>query len=302
MLYSDMPKDSGIYLIVCSVSLHRYIGSAVNLNKRCAHHIAMLRANKHCNDHLQRAFNCYGEEAFSFEVLELVPDKQDLIVYEQHHIDTSRPEYNLCPIAGNSLGYRHRDEDKKIMSAKAKARERSPHSSETKEKMSRSNRGQKRPPEVGLKITKALKGKSFRPETRARMSIAHTGRKHSPETRAKIAEGNRRRVVTDAEKERLRTMNIGRKLTEEHKAKISAGGKGHKAPPISDEHKERLREINTGKKHTEEARAKMSASHIGKKRGPMSPETKAKISETKRARNAEKRNSEAMPLIFPLEE
>lgn len=47
-----------------------YIGSSKNLSRRFSRHKCALRRNEHPNEHLQRAWNKYGEEMFSFAVVE----------------------------------------------------------------------------------------------------------------------------------------------------------------------------------------------------------------------------------------
>lgn len=56
----------------------------------------------HNNKFLQHAFEKY-RVAFQFEIL-LLCDRSDLLRCEQHFIDTLKPRYNLCKIAGSVLG------------------------------------------------------------------------------------------------------------------------------------------------------------------------------------------------------
>lgn len=81
---------AGIYKIVNKVDGKFYIGSSVDLNKRKSTHKYELRSRRHHNEYLQNAFNKYGEENFSFEIVEVVEDKGMLIEREQHYIDTLR--------------------------------------------------------------------------------------------------------------------------------------------------------------------------------------------------------------------
>jgi len=84
-----------------------YIGSSVNLWSRFKEHLG----NKHSNIHLQRAFVKYGLDQFNFIVLEFcTPDK--LIELEQKYLNLVSDKYNICPIAGSSLGRKHSDETK----------------------------------------------------------------------------------------------------------------------------------------------------------------------------------------------
>jgi len=58
-----------IYHIICIPTGKGYIGSTVNLHKRKSGHFEQLRKNKHYNQYLQNAFNKYGEENFTFEII-----------------------------------------------------------------------------------------------------------------------------------------------------------------------------------------------------------------------------------------
>lgn len=60
----------GIYKITNKVNGKIYVGQSVNIKQRWAEHKANLRNNKHENLYLQNAWNKYGEENFSFEIIE----------------------------------------------------------------------------------------------------------------------------------------------------------------------------------------------------------------------------------------
>jgi group I intron endonuclease len=61
---------SGIYIIKNLETGHCYIGQSVNLKYRVRRHRQMLRDNKHENDYMQKHYNKYGGENFSFSILE----------------------------------------------------------------------------------------------------------------------------------------------------------------------------------------------------------------------------------------
>lgn len=56
----------------------------------------------------------YGYSGFSFAILEYC-DKNDIINREQYYIDILNPEYNLCRVAGSSLGLKRSEETKKLI-------------------------------------------------------------------------------------------------------------------------------------------------------------------------------------------
>ena len=99
-----------IYCIENKISGKRYIDSSVNFYKRKKSHLKSLRDNIHHSPYLQNSWNKYDEENFIFIVLEKVEVKQKLIEREQWWIDNSNSDYNICKIAGNSLGVKRRPE------------------------------------------------------------------------------------------------------------------------------------------------------------------------------------------------
>ena len=81
-------NKSGVYKIVNKINDRVYIGSAKTFKTRWHGHAASLRRQKHGNKYLQADFNKCGEEAFVFEVLEVVEGtKQDRLIAEQRYID-----------------------------------------------------------------------------------------------------------------------------------------------------------------------------------------------------------------------
>lgn len=93
----------GIYLIENLVNGKCYIGSSNNVELRLRHHRKELRGNYHSNTYLQRAFNKYGENSFSFRLLKECDIKllrqleQKYII--QHLVYIRSIGYNLNQIA-----------------------------------------------------------------------------------------------------------------------------------------------------------------------------------------------------------
>ncbi len=99
----------GVYCIRHLESGKLYIGSAAGnggITKRWSNHMSDLILDRHPNQKLQRAWNKYGQYAFIFEVL-LYCNPQDCLTNEQNAIDLLKPAYNICKIAGNTLGRKH---------------------------------------------------------------------------------------------------------------------------------------------------------------------------------------------------
>lgn len=132
-----MKLKSGIYKITNIINDKFYIGSAVNVDKRRNQHLHDLRKGKHPNTHLQRSFDKHGELSFRIEILEHCQAKY-LIEKEQYYIDTLKPHYNICQVAGNSTGRKASDETKLKISIGRKGKK---HTVEAKLKMSLKTKG-----------------------------------------------------------------------------------------------------------------------------------------------------------------
>lgn len=87
-----LPSGCGVYCIRNTTNSKLYIGSSTNIQKRCRKHAGLLRNNKHDNQHLQAAFNKYGEDAFETEVLATVIVPQKLRNVEQSLME----RYHAC--------------------------------------------------------------------------------------------------------------------------------------------------------------------------------------------------------------
>lgn len=163
---------SGIYKIINKINDKIYIGSSINLKRREREHINKLKKNIHNNPHLQNSWNKYGKENFKFEIIEVVEDEEKLIEREQYYLDTLNPEYNICEVAGSTLGFNHSKNSKEKMSKAARGRVLN---EETRKKMSESQTGRKHPEEVKDKIAKGNKGKIISEESKRKMSKAKKG-------------------------------------------------------------------------------------------------------------------------------
>lgn len=149
-----------IYCIENKINGNRYVGSCVNFYNRKNLHINGLRKNDHHSPHLQAAWNKYGEINFVFIILEEVKNKEDLLYREQWWLDNSNSIYNVCRVAGSSLGVKRREE--------------------TKNKVRLANLGLKHPDWRNEIKSKAQGGenhwtkkKKFSTESKKRMSDAH---------------------------------------------------------------------------------------------------------------------------------
>jgi group I intron endonuclease len=100
-------KKSGIYQITNIVTRKIYIGSTKDyFKKRWYQHRYELKNKRHGNQYLQRAWDKYGENTFTFSILEEGVPYEKLYDREQFWIDTTNctdPEigYNIAKLAAN---------------------------------------------------------------------------------------------------------------------------------------------------------------------------------------------------------
>lgn len=170
----SIPAAPGIYKITCTANKKIYVGSAVNLHKRCNAHFNALRQHKHKNPHLQNAWNKYGEQSFTFSILEYVLPIS-LTAREQYWFKKLKPfgrkGFNILREAGSTLGMKQ--------------------SPETIEKLRQAKLGKagyKPSPETREKLRQVSLGREISPEQREKLRQANlghpgywTGKKHTPE-------------------------------------------------------------------------------------------------------------------------
>lgn len=109
----------GIYKIRNKINGKIYIGSSKNLQKRRNGHLCDLRRGRSECTGLQRAWNKYGEENFTFEVLIHCPEEYRLEI-EQWYIDNLQPYkctigYNVSKkVVGNSYPRKNNTKNKRV--------------------------------------------------------------------------------------------------------------------------------------------------------------------------------------------
>lgn len=153
--------QSGVYVIRNTVNGKVYVGSAVNLEKRKRQHFQNLKGNYHYNVYLQAAFNKYGESAFEFAVLALVPEKERLLDVEQEFID-------FHDAANRTHGYNSRPKASSNLGRKARP--------ETLECMRLANLGKKQSPELIEKRIAPLRGRPLSVAHKAAIGKKNAGR------------------------------------------------------------------------------------------------------------------------------
>jgi group I intron endonuclease len=246
---------SGIYCIENRENAKIYVGSSKHINNRLIGHRRMLRKGTHDNEHLQNAFNKYGEESFEFYPLQRV-EIPELLEREQYWIDkykSANPKegYNINPKANGSPML----------------------NPETAKKVSEALKGHT-PWNKGLKGSQIPwnKGKTnvYSEETKQKIGSAMRGKNHSEETKKRISE-NGKGIKKPKSEEHKRKISIskkgnknmlGRKHSDETKKRMSEAAKKRIRKPMSEETKKKIGLANSiallGKKHSAETKLKMS--------------------------------------------
>lgn len=178
-------KWCGVYDILNKVSGTIYIGSSNHMIKRLYDHRYDLNRGKHKNDHLQKAWKKYGEEAFEFRILTRTSNEMKLST-EQAYLDFARNNgyklYNIGEKAHAPLtGRKHTEETKRKISEKRRLWR---PTEEHKAKTAASMRGFKHSEESKAKIAAAHRGKKKSPEQVRNMSLANLGKRMSEQAKA----------------------------------------------------------------------------------------------------------------------
>lgn len=161
--YNGHSTKSGIYQIRNLNNGRIYVGSAKHFKSRYYQHIATLRKGTHHNKFLQNDFNKCSEEAFVFEVLEVViGSSDDRKQTEQVYLDENF-------LRGSDLCY---NAIKTSTVYEYKAKRKTP-SDETKRKISESRKGIP----AWNKGVYGYQGSPCSEEKKAKISKANKGRK-----------------------------------------------------------------------------------------------------------------------------
>ncbi len=222
-----MKKIIGVYKIsnnLCSEGKY-YIGYSCNIHKRWGTHQSTLKTNKHCNIRMQRAYEKYGSDCFTYEILQECETEEEAKNVELSYLEdlTIRDKlYNLHynSSGGDMLTY-HPDKEQIIEKIKNTQKDKI-------SKMTKEERQQKWG-QIGEK--NGMYGKTHTDEVKRLSSEMHKGntyclgKKASQETKDKMS------VIAS---ERLGEKNpfFGKHHNEETKQKIKEKNKGRLPPNV----------------------------------------------------------------------
>lgn len=144
---SDILKEQkdkvGVYCLVNNINGHSYIGSSINIASRMKNYLnnTFLKARQNNNMPIVKALVKYGQSNFSLWIVEHVA-AESLNERETFFIMHVIPYYNVLKQGYSSLGYKHTEETKELLS---KLAINSVHSDKTKSLIARSLTGENNP-------------------------------------------------------------------------------------------------------------------------------------------------------------
>jgi hypothetical protein len=279
----DILKQSGIYCIRNILNNKVYVGSAVKFSTRFTLHRSRLNRGIHHSIKLQNSWKKNEQHSFSFEVLEIVHDKEKLLAAEQVWMDKlgacGKSGYNILPTAGSRLGKKMTPEQSKALSDRMRG---STRSLDAIRKTADARRGSKHTEDTKKKMSESAKKRVATDETRLRMSVAMTGKKFPFKKRTPLSAETKRKIGDKTREYYKNNVHqyVGTHRSEEIKRKISEAQKGKPRP-------ESLNRVVS-----EETKLKISKAHKGRNLGiKLSEETKKKMSEAQKLRNQKKKES-----------
>ncbi len=102
---------TGIYKITNKINGKCYIGQSNDIKRRFAQHKSPYEWGRNPESHLYRAFQCYGMENFSFEVIEECSEEQlndrEMYWIEYYHSMVKYDGYNLNSGGNGTQGENH---------------------------------------------------------------------------------------------------------------------------------------------------------------------------------------------------
>ena len=178
----------GVYMIVNTANNTVYIGStSKSFEKRWREHKNDLKANRHPNIHLQRAYNRDGEAGFDYDVLE---ETDDTIEAEDFWIQYFRgigaKLYNLAPVAGSCRGIKRKPRTKEWRENQSALMKERMQDESLRNHINDGRQSYWSKEESKEAAAKRMKERMDNPEYKAKVSWK--GKVHSEETKVKMRE------------------------------------------------------------------------------------------------------------------
>lgn len=183
-IYDGNSKSAGIYKITNKQNGRRYFGSAKCFQVRWSQHANSLKRGRHQNKFLQADFSKCGEEAFVFEVLEVMTGtKEERLLREEvylgEHFDRGSECYNLM--------------------SKAVSREGAPSKNpeETRRKISEASKKNWSDPEFKKKVSESIQKAMSNPEVQGKKRESHLRSWSGNEERRKKRSEHSKKLMAD---------------------------------------------------------------------------------------------------------
>lgn len=241
-----MPRvqhQCGVYVILNHATGGFYVGSSNRLAIRSQQHWNDLRAGRHANARLQRAWSIHGPYQLDFIILALVSPAHRLLVEDALlalYFDDPKC-YNATPTASVFT-----------------------HTPETRAKIAEAQRGKPMSAAARAGLLAANVGRVPSEAERAACGDRFRGRPKPAEQREKIAAA-RRAYWTPERRAEQAARTIGRTLSAESRRKISQAKTGRKPSP---EAIEAMRRCQRDYRHPPELVARIAEQLRGRKRPP----------------------------------
>jgi len=164
----------GIYKIINVVNNKFYVGSAVDFTARKRRHWWALRNQRHANKHLQAAWNKYGEQSFTFVIVEELEVGTDILAAETVWLKEHVGKEYCYNLGTEAIAFtRGWSGEKNPMWGKTFK-----HTAEAKAKISNASKARIQSEEEKAKRRESMKGHFVATETKLKISAAVSGEKN----------------------------------------------------------------------------------------------------------------------------
>jgi len=142
-ILKDEKDKSAVYSLINKINRHVYVGSSIHLASRMRNYLnnTFLKSKQNNNMPIVTALLKYDQSNFTLLIFEYV-EPESLTIRETFYITFLMPYYNVLKQGYSSLGYKHTEDTKDLLSKLAKNRT---HSDKTKALIARALTGENNP-------------------------------------------------------------------------------------------------------------------------------------------------------------